>query len=132
MKKYLFLILFGMSSYSYAGFSTSNLTATSTFTVTQSTIVLNGTTYYWRAGTGSNGQALTIDGSRVLSFSTISGTSIYPATSTIFSPFGDNISTLTFTGLGSTAGVLKMSGTGVVSVSTYSLVGAIGFSIDGR
>ena len=34
----------------------------STFTVSQSTIVLNGTTYYWNAGTGSSGQFLKTDG----------------------------------------------------------------------
>lgn len=49
----------------------------STFTVTKSTIVLNGTTYYWNAGAGSNGQFLKTDGAAkpTLTWGTASGSS---------------------------------------------------------
>lgn len=49
----------------------------STFTVTKSTIVLNGTTYYWNAGAGSNGQFLKTDGAAkpTLTWGTAGGSS---------------------------------------------------------
>ncbi len=37
----------------------------STFTMRTSTVVLNGTTYYWKAGTGSSGQYLMTDGAAI-------------------------------------------------------------------
>lgn len=61
MKKLLYLISF-LPSLLFAGFSTDNLVATSTFTLRTSTMVINGTTYYWRAGTGNSGECLTTDG----------------------------------------------------------------------
>lgn len=41
------------------------LIANSTFTVNGSTIILNGTTYYWMAGKGTNGQFLQTDGATI-------------------------------------------------------------------
>lgn len=43
----------------------SKLTSISTFSVAGSTIILNGTTYYWNAGIGSNGQFLKTDGAAI-------------------------------------------------------------------
>ncbi len=77
MRKLLFVPLLLLASYAKAGFTTSNLTATATFTVVGSTLSLNGTTYYWTAGTGSSGQVLTTNGSSpaTLSFTTGAGLS---------------------------------------------------------
>lgn len=62
MKKLIFIVSLLTPCLSFGGFTTDKLTATSTFTVTGSTIVINGTTYYWMAGAGSAGQFLSTDG----------------------------------------------------------------------
>lgn len=79
MKKLLYLISF-IPSFLFAGFTTDNLVATSTFTLRTSTMVINGTTYYWRAGSGNNGECLTTDGAvtPALTFGTCGGGGITP------------------------------------------------------
>lgn len=58
MKKYLLIPLLFLAHSAFGAFTTDRLTATSTFTVTGGTVSLNGTTYYWQAGVGGNGQFL--------------------------------------------------------------------------
>lgn len=60
------------------------------------------------------------------------GVSVYPATSTIQANSGITTTTMTFTGsvFSTSTGTLKSSA-GIVSVSTYALVGSIGISFDG-
>lgn len=58
MKRYLWLGLLLLKTPLFAGFTVTN----GTFTVVSSTIVLNGTTYYWQAGNGTSGQFLQTNG----------------------------------------------------------------------
>lgn len=127
MKKLLYLISF-LPSFLFAGFSTDNLVATSTFTLRTSTMVINGTTYYWRAGTGNSGECLTTDGAvtPALTFAACgggsSGTTIRVEDQ---GAFAVNTSTLNFS-LGLLA--TNDAGEGKVSLNPSSYVGGQSWS----
>lgn len=99
----------------------------STFTVETSTIVLNGTTYYWTAGTGSSGQFLSTDGSAKPTLTWASGSaggsgySVEPATVTFQLNKGIITSTEAITGLSN--GVMQ-----IVGVSSNVAIQAVSLS----
>lgn len=120
MKKLLFPLLLLASSLGYGAVVTERLT------VTKSTITLNGTTYYWQAGTGVNGQALKTDGAAqpTLTFGSVSssggGYAVEPATVTFLLDKGLRTSTGTITSL--SPGVMHIiSGSSNVVTAAVSL-----------
>lgn len=123
MKKLLYLAAF-LPSVLFAGFTTDNLIATSTFTLRTSTIVINGTTYYWRAGTGNSGECLTTDGAvtPALTFGTCGGGGMTPG-STFYIQNTNNLqSGATFyVSSGTVAGNITV---GSATISGWSFYGA--------